>query len=174
MNRQLDSTGMKRLHRSWRKRKLAPLGLLIDGIGGPFNLGSIIRTAAAYRVDHLWIAASQIDPNSDKSQKTALGTARYVEWTATETAAEAVEAIRARNMRLVGVELAEGATPIHEAALTGPTCLVLGHEDRGISKPTLEACDEVVFFPQLGKVGSLNLATAASLAIWEARRRDLS
>lgn len=161
---------MKRLHREWRKATPAPLSVLLDSIGGPFNLGSIIRTAAAYRVDHLWIAASQIDPNSDKAQKTALGTQRYLEWTAVETVDEAIKAVKAQGARLVGVELADQAVPIHQADLSGPMCLAIGHEDRGLSKTTLEACDDVVFFPQLGKVGSLNMATAASMAIWEARR----
>lgn len=174
MTRQLDGTGMKRLHRSWRRQELSPLELLIDGVNGPFNLGAIIRTAAAYRVDHLWIAASQIDPTNDKVGKTALGTDRYVQWTAVESAAEALADIRKRSLRILGVELAEGAQPVHTVDLDGPVCLVIGHEDRGISKPTLEACDEIVYFPQLGKVGSLNIATAASLAIWEVRRAQLT
>lgn len=172
--KQLDGTGMKRLHREWRKPTPQPLSLLLDGIGGPFNLGAIIRTAAAYRVDHLWIAASQIDPTNDKVGKTALGTDRYVPWTAVDEAAEAVDKIRNGGARLVGIELADQAVPVHQADLSGSICLAIGHEDRGLSKSTLEACDDVVFFPQLGKVGSLNMATAASLAIWEARRHGFA
>jgi tRNA (guanosine-2'-O-)-methyltransferase len=53
-------------------------------------------------------------------------------------------------------------------------CLVVGHEDRGLSKTALAACDQVVFLPQLGRIGSLNVATATSIAIWEVRRRVLS
>lgn len=161
---------MKRLHRQWRKPAPQPLSVLLDGIGGPFNLGAIIRTAAAYRVDHLWIAGSQIDPSHDKVGKTALGTDRYLSWTAVDDAAEAIDAVRQKGARVVGVELADGSTPIHQADLSGPICLVVGHEDRGLSKTTIEACDDVVYFPQLGKVGSLNMATAASMAIWEVRR----
>ena len=51
------------------------------------------------------------------------------------------------------------------------TCLVVGHEDRGCSPATLDACDEVAFVPLLGKVGSLNVATAASIALYELRRQ---
>lgn len=168
--KQLDGTGMKRLHRQWRKPAPAPLSILLDGIGGPFNLGAIIRTAAAYRVDHLWVAGAQIDPSHDKVGKTALGTDRYLPWTAVDDAAEAIAAVRKTGHRVIGVELADRAEPIHEADLAGPVCLAIGHEDRGLSKPTIEACDTVVYFPQLGKVGSLNMATAASMAIWEIRR----
>jgi len=51
------------------------------------------------------------------------------------------------------------------------TCLVVGHEDRGCTPATLAACDAVAYLPLLGKVGSLNVATAASIACYEVRRQ---
>lgn len=169
--RQLGSTELKRLHREWRRRTDGEVSIILDSIAGPFNLGAIIRSAAAYRIDHIWVAASQIDPTNTKVSRTALGTDRYVEWTATETTAEAIALARARGHRIVGLELAEGAEPIHHADLSAPICLVVGHEDRGLSKPTLEALDAAVYLPQLGKVGSLNIATATAIALWEIRRQ---
>ncbi len=167
---QLDATGMKRLHRQWRKEPTEPLAVILDGIGGPYNLGSIIRTAAAYRVDHLWIAGSSLTPRNKKTQRTALGTDRYLTWTAVDSVLEAIDAQRATGSRIVGVELTDSAEPIQDADLAGALALIIGHEDRGISKAALAACDAVVYFPQIGRVGSLNIATAASMAIWEARR----
>ena len=71
----------------------------------------------------------------------------------------------------VGIELSQGAAPLHEARLGDAVCLAFGHEDRGLSGPVLAACDEVAFIPQLGRVASLNVAHAAAIAIYEARRR---
>jgi tRNA (guanosine-2'-O-)-methyltransferase len=51
-------------------------------------------------------------------------------------------------------------------------CLAVGHEDHGLSRAGLEACDHVAFLPMLGRVGSLNVATATALAIYEIRRRS--
>jgi tRNA (guanosine-2'-O-)-methyltransferase len=48
---------------------------------------------------------------------------------------------------------------------------VVGHEDRGLTAATLAACDDVAFLPLLGKVGSLNVATAAAIACYEVRRQ---
>jgi tRNA (guanosine-2'-O-)-methyltransferase len=50
-------------------------------------------------------------------------------------------------------------------------CLAFGHEDKGLSPLTLAASDVVAFVPQLGKVGSLNVAAAAAIALYEVRRR---
>ncbi len=49
---------------------------------------------------------------------------------------------------------------------------MLGHEDHGVSQAALAATDAVAYLPQLGRVGSLNVATAAALAIYEMRRRE--
>ncbi len=172
--KQLDGTGMKRLHRDTRRQTEARLALLVDGVQGPFNLGSMLRTAAAYRVEHLWIAATDTLPTNAKVGKTALGSERYVPWTACETTAEAVGLAREAGFQLVAIELAEYAVPLDSLDLAPPTCLIVGHEDRGISAATLGTVDHVAYLPQLGKIGSLNVATAGAIAMYEARRQHLS
>jgi tRNA (guanosine-2'-O-)-methyltransferase len=169
--KQLSSTELKRLHRSWRKEDPPRLAIMLEGLGGPFNLGSILRTAAAYRVEHLYLAAMQIDPTSTSVGKTALGADRFVPWTVHEDLASAIALARGAGYSMVGLELADQAVPMHDVELPAPMCLVIGHEDRGLSKNALAECDSVVFLPQLGRIGSLNVATATSIAIYEARRQ---
>ena len=67
--KQLDGTGMKRLHRSWRPRTPGRLALVLDGLGTPTNVGAIISTAAAYRVDHLWLAGPTPPPTAAATPK---------------------------------------------------------------------------------------------------------
>jgi tRNA (guanosine-2'-O-)-methyltransferase len=172
MTRQLDGTGMKRLHREWRRRSTARLALILDGVQGPFNVGAVVRTAAAYRVEQIWLAGATPPLRSDRVQKTALGTDRYLTASHTESAVEAIDAARAAGFTVIAVELADGAVPLHEVAANEATCLVLGHEDHGVSAAALAAVDAVAYLPQLGRVGSLNVATAAALAIYELRRKE--
>jgi tRNA (guanosine-2'-O-)-methyltransferase len=172
--KQLDGTGMKRLHREWRRRTDGRVALVLDDVQGPFNVGAIIRTAAAFRVEDLWLAGHTPDPHHTKVGKTALGTQRYLTFHRADTTIAAIDAAREAGYRVVGLELAEGAAPLHELAPTASTCLVVGHEDRGSSSATLAACDQVAFLPLLGKVGSLNVATAASIAVYELRRKNWS
>ena len=167
----LDGTGLKRLHREWRRRSEPDVALLLDSVQTPYNVGAILRTAAAYRVSHLWLAGATSPPTHAKVAKTALGTGRYLTWTICEEADEALAAIASAGYGLVGVELADSALPIHDAAFPDRTCLALGHEDRGLSSTVLDACDTVAFIPQLGKVGSLNVSTAAGIALYELNRR---
>jgi tRNA (guanosine-2'-O-)-methyltransferase len=169
--KQLDGTGMKRLHREWRRRTGGRLGLVLDDVEGPFNVGAIVRTAAALRVDDVWLTARTPEPSSTKVQKTALGTDRYLRFHRVTDGPEATAAAHRAGYQVVAVELAEGAVPLHELPLEPDVCLVLGHEDRGCAPATLAASDVVAFLPQLGRVGSLNVATAASIACYEVRRR---
>jgi tRNA (guanosine-2'-O-)-methyltransferase len=107
-------------------------------------------------------------------RKTALGTDRFLTITQVDKAVDAVDAAHAAGFRVVAVELAEGAQPLHVLKLVDAVCLVVGNEDHGIGPAALKASDDIAFLPQLGKVGSLNVATAASIALYEARRQEWS
>jgi tRNA (guanosine-2'-O-)-methyltransferase len=72
---------------------------------------------------------------------------------------------------VVAIELASGAVPLHQAPLAGDVCLAIGHEDHGCSAALLAVADAVAYIPQPGRVGSLNVAVAAAVAMAEARRR---
>lgn len=173
MTRQLDGTGLKRLHRDWRRRTGGRVSLLLDGVASPFNVGSILRTAAAERVEHLWFTATATPPTNPGVRKTALGTEKYLTWTIGGTGAECVAAAQAAGWRVIGIELTDDAVPLHEVDLAGSAvCLAVGHEDHGLAAATAAACDALAFIPQLGRVGSLNVAVATAIAVYETRRQE--
>ena len=174
MSRQLDSTGLKRLHRSWRRRTDGRVALLLDNVQSPFNVGAILRTAAAFTVDHLWLAGATASPTDVKTGKTALGSQRYLTWTKCDDVQQAIKGVRSDGYDLVGVELSEGGTPIFDVPFGAAVCLAIGHEDRGLSTRCLEACDRLAYLPLAGRIGSLNAATAAAIALYEVRRQEWS
>jgi tRNA (guanosine-2'-O-)-methyltransferase len=169
--RALDGTGLKRLHREWRHRTDGRVALILDNVQSPFNVGAIVRTAAAYRVEQAWLVGATPELDDAKVRKTALGCDRYLTWQRRDAIADALADARAEGFSPVGLELADGAGPLHELAVTGDVCLVIGHEDRGLGPATLDACDAVAYLPMLGKVGSLNVATATAIALYELRRQ---
>lgn len=168
---QFDSTSLKRLHRQWRNLGYERLALVLDRVQSPFNVGAIARTAAAMRVEHLYLGAAAA-PDDAKAAKMALGTERYLSWSVFDNSADAVDAARRDGYRIVGLELADEARPLHELDLAGPVALLIGHESDGLSPSALAECDAIGFVPQLGRVGSLNVAAAAAVAVYEARRQS--
>jgi tRNA (guanosine-2'-O-)-methyltransferase len=170
--RQLDGTGLKRLHRDWRRRTTGRLALLLDNVQQPYNVGAILRLAAAYRVEHLWLVGATASPLSSAVGKTALGSERYLTWTVADHPEPALDELTADGWRLIGLELTDDARPIHESSLGLQACLAIGHEDRGLSRAVLDGCTETVFIPQLGRIGSLNVASSAAIALYETRRQE--
>lgn len=171
MSRNLGSTDLKRLHREWRRQAPGRVALLLDSVATPYNVGSIIRTAAAMRVDDVWLCAQTAPETAPGTQKTALGSQRFLNFHHTEDPATAAAEVGAAGYRLVAIELTDSAEPIHAVDLTGSVCMAVGHEDRGLSTPVLDAAEAAAFVPQLGRIGSLNVATATAIALYEARRQ---
>ena len=169
--RQLRPTEVKRLNREWRRVTGARLALLLDSVSQPFNVGSIVRSAAAFGAEQLWLCGSTARLSHPGVGKTALGTQRLVQATSEPSPVSAAKAAAALGLRVVAIELALGAVPLHEAPLDGDVCLAVGNEDHGCSPALLAIADAVAYIPQPGRVGSLNVAVAAAVALAEARRR---
>ncbi len=170
--RQLRPTEVKRLNREWRRASDTRLAVLLDSVAQPFNVGSIVRSAAAFGADHLWLCGNTAPLGHPGVSKTALGTQRLVEATVEPNPVAAAKAAASAGLRVVAVELADGAVPLHEAPLDGDVCLAVGNEDHGCTAALLAVADAVAYIPLTGRVGSLNVAVAAAIAMAEARRRD--
>jgi tRNA (guanosine-2'-O-)-methyltransferase len=145
--------------------------VLLDSVAQPFNVGSIIRSAATFGAERLWLCGNTAPLRHPGVAKTALGTQRFVEAVAEPDPVAAAKAAAAAGLRVVAVELAAGAVPLHEAPLDGDVCLAVGNEDHGCTAALLSVADAVAYIPQPGRVGSLNVAVAAAIAMAEARRR---
>ncbi len=163
---------MKRLNREWRRRTEGRLALLLDSVSQPFNVGSIVRTAAAFGVESMWLCGNTPDLDLPAVGKTALGTDRFLSAVRSPSPVIAAKEAAADGYRVVAVELASGAVPLFDAPLDGDVCLAIGNEDHGCSPALLSAVHSVAYIPQVGGVGSLNVGVAAAIALAEARRRE--
>ncbi len=165
----LTTTEIKRVNREWRRRTTGELSLALVSLSNPFNVGSIYRTAAVLGVDTIYLVGATPGPGEAKVHKTGLGTEHGV---VTVRVPSLPDLAHGSDGRLVAVELAEGATALHEFTFAAGDCLVLGSEGHGLSPASLAVCDAAVFVPQPGKVASLNVASAAGLAAYEVRRQQ--
>jgi tRNA (guanosine-2'-O-)-methyltransferase len=170
--RQLRPTDVKRLNREWRRRTDGRVALLLDSVAQPFNVGSIVRTAAALGVESIWLCGNTPDLDLPAVGKTALGTHRFLTAYREPSPAAAAKAAAEDGFRVLAVELASGAVPLFDAPLDGDICLAIGNEDHGCSPALLAAVSGVTYIPQVGRVGSLNVAVATAVALTEVRRRE--
>ncbi len=171
MSKPYTPTELKRLHRQWRRKGELSIRLLLDGVQNPYNLGAIIRSAAAYRVESIVMAPPFVTLPHAKVAKTALGCDRLVPITTADSGVEGVRQARHDGFTTIAIELAHGSQPLFDLEITSPVCLVVGHEERGVKADTLGQVDHIGFLPLLGKVGSLNVAHSTTAALYEVTRQ---
>ena len=167
----LSTTEIKRLNRAWRRRSEGRIALALVSLSNPFNVGSIMRSAAVFGVETVWLVGTTPGPSDAKVKKTGLGTESGIPTPRVDSVTEAAAAARGAGFRVVALELATEARPIGEYDFSEPTCLVIGNEGHGLPPSALATCDAAVYVPQPGRVASLNVATATSIALYEVRRQ---
>jgi TrmH family RNA methyltransferase len=161
------------VQRRWRIEEVrlpaAPLVVVAEGIEKPGNLGSILRSADAAGADAVLVPDAVTDPYNPNAVRASIGTLFTVPVVCLESA-EGMRWLRERGVQIVAATPA-ATVAFTEADLTGPTAIVVGTEQVGLSRPWLEAADCRVRIPMHGQADSLNVANAATLLLFEAVRQ---
>lgn len=146
----------------------ARLVLVLAGIGDHTNVGAAFRAAAALGADAVLVAPRCADPLYRRSVRVSMGTVFQVPWTRMPDWEGSVAALRAAGVEIVALALAEDAVPLRRYARERPEriALLLGSEGDGLSEDELAVADRVVTIPMRGGVDSLNVASAAAVALY--------
>lgn len=144
------------------------LQLCLDNLRSAYNVGSIFRTADAFGANQIILCGLTPTPLNPKLQKTALGSCQSVPW---EHHCETLALLKTLKSTtpLIAFEICNQALPLYTFQFPQSSCLIFGHEVRGVASPILKLCDAVVYIPQLGVKESLNVASAAAIALYEYR-----
>lgn len=149
----------------------APLLLLLDEITDPQNLGACLRTADAAGVTAVVAPRRRAAGLTPAARKVASGAAESVPFIQVPNLSEAMARIAAAGVRVVGAA-ADADACIYDIDLSPPIAIALGREDRGLRRLTRERCDALARVPMAGAVESLNVAVAAGICLFEARRQQ--
>lgn len=146
-----------------------PFVVVAEAIEKPGNLGAMLRTADAAGVDALVSSDPLTDwgnPNVVRASKGALFTMQVAQATNDDT----VRWLRDHRMQIV-VATPSATARYTEVDLRVPVAIVVGTEKHGVSAHWFNAADIAVQIPMVGKVNSLNVATATALLIYEVVRQ---
>jgi RNA methyltransferase, TrmH family len=149
-----------------------PLVLVCEGLEKPGNLGAVLRTAEAAGVAAVVAADPVTDWGNPNVVRSSKGTVFSVPVAAAGTQ-EVLDWLRGNGIRLVAT------TPDTDTAHTdvdyrGSVAVAVGTEKEGLTDVVLGAADERVRIPMVGRVNSLNAATAAAVVVYEAVRQRSS
>jgi 23S rRNA (guanosine2251-2'-O)-methyltransferase len=152
--------------------KKRELDIVAVNIRSAQNVGALFRTADSLGVHKLWLAGYTPTPEHKMVAKTALGAEASVPWESVTDPIECLERLKRDGVRIVGLEIADGAKALTSYQPQFPTALVLGNEVEGLTTMQLARCDDVVSIKQLGQKESLNVTIAAGIAAWALLNRN--
>lgn len=145
------------------------LGVMLETLQDPGNLGTIIRSAAATGVDGLWLSADSVELGHPKVLRASAG-----QWFRVPMAtADLIE--QAQQLQSQGIQLfataASAEQDYWDLDLRQPTVFMMGNEGSGLSAALVEHATATVKIPVMPGVESLNVAVSTALLLYEARRQ---
>lgn len=142
--------------------------VVTEGVNNPTNLGVIIRTAAALGVDAILGDVTSCDPLARRTNRVSMGAVFAVPHARLGAFPAGLGPLEAAGFRTLALVLDPAATPLDEVDLGHDerVALLFGAEQPGLTKATIERATDNVTIPMHHGVDSLNVATAAAIAMW--------
>lgn len=139
-------------------------------IQDPGNGGAVVRSAEAGGATGVVLAGASVDPWGWKTLRASMGSVFRLPVVRNSDAMEACRQLRDAGVRLIASVPRGGESP-ERVPLTGDVALLLGGEGAGLTPSLVDVADERLSIPMSGAVESLNVAVAAALVVYEARRQ---
>jgi len=153
----------------FRNSEKTPIVLVLDNIRSQSNIGSIFRTADAFRLERIYLCGITATPPHREIHKTALGATESIEWKYFPDTIQAVRELIVEGYRVLAVEQAIGSASLadYHPVSDKKHAFVLGNEVNGIDDQVLDLVHACIEIPQSGTKHSLNVAVATGIVIWD-------
>ena len=159
----------------FKEAKKLPLAVVLDNVRSLHNVGSVLRTADAFRLCTVHLCGITACPPSAEIHKTALGAEDSVDWAYFKSTMESVERLKRAGFKVFAAEQTEESISLDRFIVEKmqPYAIIMGNEVAGVQQEVIDACDGTIEIPQFGTKHSLNVSVSAGIVIWELARQML-
>ena len=172
--RKLKITEMERLSvEEYKESDKTPLVVVLDHVRSLYNVGSVFRTADAFRLSGVCLCGITARPPHPEIHKTALGAEDSVNWQYFERTEDCVQWLHEQDYIVLAIEQCEGSTLLTEIENSkfkiqnSKIAVILGNEVKGVQQQVIDLCDGCLEIPQYGTKHSMNVSVTAGIVIWE-------
>lgn len=168
--RKLKITELNRLTaEEYKVSDKTPLVVVLDHIRSLNNVGSVFRTADAFRMEAVYLCGITATPPHAEIHKTALGAEETVRWRYFKETVDAINELKEQEYVICAVEQARGSISLDRLMLdtNKKYAVVVGHEVKGVQQEVVDACDMCIEIPQCGTKHSLNVSVATGIVLWD-------
>lgn len=142
-----------------------PLLVVLDGVEDPHNLGAILRTCDAIKVDGVILPKHGSVALNTTVARVSTGAVEYVKVAEVTNLTATLKKLKKLGFWIVGAE-ADQSQDYRALDYKMPVVLVMGSEGKGVSRLVLEECDFKIHLPMLGHVSSLNVSVATAILLY--------
>ena len=158
----------------FKEAEKLPLIVVLDDVRSLYNVGSVFRSADAFRIEAIYLCGITATPPNAEIHKTALGGEDSVDWKYFERTEDAVEDLHKKGVFVYSVEQVEPSTKLHTLNLNAESttnnshyAIIMGNEVKGVKQSVVDMSDGCLEIPQFGTKHSLNVSVTAGIVIWE-------
>ncbi|MBR3091953.1 MAG: RNA methyltransferase [Bacteroidaceae bacterium] len=152
---------------AFRNSEKIPVAIVLDNVRSMYNVGSVFRTADAFRLNQICLCGITSTPPHPEIHKTALGAEDTVEWTYFKDTADAVIELRNQGYLIIAIEQVKNSITLEDfnIDMNNKYALVLGNEVKGVQQQVVDLCDDCIEIPQYGTKHSLNVSVTAGIVM---------
>lgn len=146
-----------------------PIVLILDNIRSGLNVGSLFRTADAFRIQKIYLVGITARPPHKEILKTALGSTQTVDWEYCNDGEKLLKKLKDLGYKIISIEQADQSISLEDffPAPMEKHAIILGNEVGGVSESLFLNSDMVIEIPQFGTKHSLNVAVCGGIVIWQ-------
>lgn len=146
-----------------------PIIIILNNIRSLNNIGSVFRTADAFRIEKIYLCGITAQPPHRDIHKTALGATDSVEWEHLEDTVDLILRLNEEGIETYAIEQAENSImlDVFQPAPGKKTAIVMGNEVKGVQQDAIYACTGVIEIPQIGTKHSLNISVCTGVVVWD-------
>ena len=146
-----------------------PLIVVLDNIRSLNNIGSVFRSADAFRIEKIYLCGITATPPHRDIHKTAIGATESVNWEYAENTLTIVAQLQANNVHCISIEQTENSVMLDEfKPVQGQKyAVIMGNEVDGVQQSVVDKCDSVIEIPQIGTKHSLNISVCTGVVLWD-------
>ena len=170
LRKKLKLTELSRISlEEFKEADKTPLILVLDNIRSLNNIGSVFRTADAFRVERIYLCGITAQPPHRDIQKTALGATESVVWEYEEDTTDLILRLNEDGVETLAIEQAKNSVFLDEFLPKKGVkiALVMGNEVNGVQQEVIDACKGVIEVPQIGTKHSLNISVCTGIVVWD-------
>jgi len=149
-------------------KKNVSVCLLLHNFEIKVNIGSMFRLADAFGLEHIYLTGLSATPPNRKITKTSRSAEKYIDFSYVQNPLDVIVNLKEKNYKIISLELTNKSIALKKLRLQNEDkiCLILGSENNGVSQSLLDESDLAVHIPMHGELSSMNVATAAGIALY--------